>query len=94
MGEIMKTYRLIPVDPYNITAVEDWLSGMSEKGLSLVRIGRFAAVFEKSQERRANYRLLPFAGEILAKEDPSATPVIPEVESVVCSSMVAFGFTV
>ena len=78
MGEIMNTYRLIPVDPYNITAVENWLSGMSEKGLSLVRIGRFAAVFKKSQECPANYRLLPFAGETLAKEDPSATPVIPD----------------
>ena len=74
----MNTYRLIPVDPYNITAVENWLSGMSEKGLSLVRIGRFAAVFKKSQECPANYRLLPFAGETLAKEDPSATPVIPD----------------
>ena len=74
----MNTYRLIPVDPYNITAVENWLSGMSEKGLSLVRIGRFAAVFKKSQECPANYRLLPFAAETLAKEEPSPTPLIPD----------------
>ncbi len=73
----MKKYRLIPVDPYHITAVEDWLTNMSKKGFSLVRIGGFAAVFERSSEPPAVYRLLPFAGEEPAGEAEQAESSIP-----------------
>lgn len=37
----------IPVDPYNVTALELWINEMEEKGWYLVKLGRFFATFDE-----------------------------------------------
>lgn len=60
----------IPVDSYNITAIEEWLAEMARSGLRLVKIGRDWASFEKMDPGRLSYHIEPKGED--EKEDRKA----------------------
>lgn len=50
---------LIPVNPYHVAAMEDWLNEMSAKGYQVVNIGRIYAKFRLEQNERNHYYCIP-----------------------------------
>lgn len=59
----MSVYKFIPVDYYNISAVESWLADMARSGYFICRFRRSFAEFEKGEPQEARYRLEPAVGK-------------------------------
>lgn len=53
----------IPVDSYNLTALEAWLLEMAQSGWRLVKMGSFFASFEPKEPGRLSYHIEPKAEE-------------------------------
>lgn len=49
--------KLIPVEPYEIDALESWFSDLSAEGLHLYAANTFFATFEEKEEKRMIYRM-------------------------------------
>ncbi len=49
--------KLIPVEPYEIDALESWFSDLSAEGLHLYTANTFFATFEEKEEKRMIYRM-------------------------------------
>lgn len=49
--------KLIPVEPYEIDALERWFSDLSAEGLHLYAANTFFATFEEKEEKRMIYRM-------------------------------------
>lgn len=52
-------YRLLPVEPYEISALETWLSDLSAQGLHLLEIKKLYASFWVKEPKRMLYRMEP-----------------------------------
>ena len=54
-----KTRKLLPVEPYEISALESWLSDQSAEGLRLIDLNTFWGVFEQGEPHRLQYHMEP-----------------------------------
>lgn len=52
-------YRLLPVEPYEVSALETWLSDLSAQGLHLLELKNFYASFWVKEPKRMLYRMEP-----------------------------------
>ncbi len=52
-------YRLLPVEPYEVSALETWLSDLSAEGLHLLEIKEYYASFWVKEPERMLYRMEP-----------------------------------
>ncbi len=52
-------YRLLPVEPYEVSALETWLSDLSSQGLQLLEIKTSYASFWVKEPKRMLYRMEP-----------------------------------
>lgn len=63
--------KLLPVEPYEVDALESWLSDCSAKGLHLEKINTIFATFSETEPKHLSYRLV-------AKEDSDCHTPTPK----------------